>query len=225
MLAPGEGWKQQRRFALTTLRSFGVGKRSFESCIAEEAEFLIQEIIDLKDASFDPRSFFTNATSNIICSVVFGKRYGYSDSNFKYLLKLLDENVQLFGAGGAQLFFPTARYLQPSLYKKLTDNMSNLLQFITGVINQHKSSRDPDNPNDYIDVYLNEIETSQGSGSAEYFNNKNMMQIIIVLFGAGTETTATTLRWAVKYMMAYPEIQKRVQQEIDSVVGRNRFPR
>ncbi len=207
------------------MRSFGVGKRSFESCIAEEAEFLIQEIIDLKDASFDPRSLFTNATSNLICSVVFRKRYGYSDSDFKYLLTLIDENVKIAGAGGVQFFFPIARYLQPGHFKQLKGNIDSILKFLRGIAKQHELSHDADNPNDYIDVYLNEIKASQGSDAAEHFNNKNMLQAIVTLFGAGSETTATTLRWAVKYMMAYPEIQKKVQQEIDSVVGRNRFPR
>ena len=52
-----------------------------------------------------------------------------------------------------------------------------------------------------------------------------MSQGIIGFFAAGTETIAITIRWALKYMMAYPEIQKRIQNEMDSVVGRNRFPR
>ncbi|XP_078094543.1 cytochrome P450 2J2-like [Mustelus asterias] len=44
------------------------------------------------------------------------------------------------------------------------------------------------------------------------------------LFIAGTETTATTLRWAILYMMVYPEIQERCQKEIDELVGRSRTP-
>ncbi|XP_072050913.1 cytochrome P450 2J4-like [Amphiura filiformis] len=224
-LSPGEGWKHERRFTLTTLRSFGVGKRSFEECIAEEADYLSEEITHFNATSFNPQPLFTNATSNIICSVVFGKRYGYSDSNFKYLLSLINQNVQLFGAGGVQLFFPIAKYFQPNHYKQLKNNITSLIKFINDVVKQHESDRDPDNPNDYIDVYLNEIESSQKLGQESQVKIKTMPITIMGLFGAGTETTSTTLRWGVKYMMAYPEIQKRIQQEIDSVVGRDRRPR
>ena len=44
------------------------------------------------------------------------------------------------------------------------------------------------------------------------------------LFAAGSETTATTLAWAVLYMVLHPEAQVKVQDEIDQVVGRDREP-
>jgi len=44
------------------------------------------------------------------------------------------------------------------------------------------------------------------------------------LFVAGGETTATTLRWAFLLLSWYPEVQKRMQEEIFSVVGRERLP-
>ncbi|XP_072050207.1 cytochrome P450 2C9-like [Amphiura filiformis] len=162
----GETWKQQRRFTLTSLRRFGVGKRSFEQCVVEEAECLTEEMIKLKHTPFDLRSLFTNATSNIICSVVFGKSYGYSDSNFKSLLNHLDQNLQLFGTGGVQLFFPVMKYIQRTSYKHIQGNTSKLIKFINGVVKQHEYSRDPENPKDYIHDYLNEIESNQEVGRA-----------------------------------------------------------
>ena len=45
------------------------------------------------------------------------------------------------------------------------------------------------------------------------------MRTIGDLFTAGTETTGTTLLWGMIYMMKKPEVQERVQQEIDEVLG------
>ena len=41
---------------------------------------------------------------------------------------------------------------------------------------------------------------------------------------AGADTTATTLSWWMLAMLAFPEVQRRAQAEIDDVVGRDRLP-
>ena len=43
--------------------------------------------------------------------------------------------------------------------------------------------------------------------------------MLVDLFLAGTETTSTTLAWAVLYMVREQEVQKKVQEELDRVVG------
>ena len=38
----------------------------------------------------------------------------------------------------------------------------------------------------------------------------------------GTETTSSSLLWAILFLLHYPEVQRKVQLEIDEVVGPNR---
>lgn len=44
------------------------------------------------------------------------------------------------------------------------------------------------------------------------------------MFSAGAETGSATVAFSVMLMCLFPEVMKKVQKEIDSVIGRNRFP-
>uniref|UniRef100_A0A8D0E329 Uncharacterized protein n=1 Tax=Salvator merianae TaxID=96440 RepID=A0A8D0E329_SALMN len=51
------------------------------------------------------------------------------------------------------------------------------------------------------------------------YDEENLAQCIFDLFIAGTETTATTLQWALLLMAAHPDIQDKVYKEIEDVFG------
>ncbi|XP_072039612.1 cytochrome P450 2J4-like [Amphiura filiformis] len=226
VMASGDHWREQRRFTLSTFRSFGVGKRSFQDQISVEVKALCEEFSSFKGESFDPRKLLSNAVSNIICAVVFGKRFEYSDTKFHELLHLLDKQFQDTGAGIAAAFIPIVRYLNigSTPDKVRYERVQRLWNFYSTIFDDHRKKFDRSDLKDYIDVYLDEIEQVEGSVRALNINEHNMMSTVTQLFAAGSETTVTTLRWALLYMMAYPDIQDKVHQEIDNVVGRNRLP-
>lgn len=56
------------------------------------------------------------------------------------------------------------------------------------------------------------------------YADRQMQQILGDLFSAGMETVKTALEWSVVFMLHYPEAAQAVQDELDQVVGRSRFP-
>ncbi|KAH0515085.1 Cytochrome P450 2J6 [Microtus ochrogaster] len=95
IFSSGQTWKEQRMFALMTLRNFGLGKKSSEQRMQEEAQHLVEVIKEEKGQPFDPYFKINNAVSNIICSITFGERFEYNDSQFQELLRLLDQAMYL----------------------------------------------------------------------------------------------------------------------------------
>ncbi|KAM9305502.1 cytochrome P450 2K4-like [Gastrophryne carolinensis] len=285
----GQSWKDLRRFTLSALRDFGMGKKIVETKIQDELlplierlksyneswtpayqdvnyicgvtvtkvfllfgfEFFIlvfwNKLISLPDRVWKCRSDYLTpptlflcapylgepinpslimytAVSNVICSMIFGKRFEYDDPVFKKLLRIIGENAHLFGTARATFYnyYPRMATLLGA-HTKLMKNINDLTDFISRRIKYHKREYDKNNIAAYIDAYLIKQEQDLSKG-ATYFDDENLVYTVLDLFTAGTETTSTTLRWAILLMMKYPEIQKKVQEEIREHIKPGQMP-
>ena len=203
----------------------GVGKSSFEEKISKETDMLSKEIAKKAGQTFDPRRLIMCGVSNVICAVVFGKHYSYDDPEFRQQLDDAERHIKLVGAGGAQAFIKVLQHLPTKTNRELLKNAAKMDQFIQKHLDEHRAKFDPSNIQDFTDVYLEEIRLQKENEDALYLQDIYVLGALNNVFGAGVETTSTTLRWAFLYMITHPETQKRVQDEIDSVIGRDRLPR
>ncbi|XP_069087567.1 cytochrome P450 2D15-like [Pleurodeles waltl] len=218
----GQSWRDVRRFSLSTLRDFGLGKKSLAERVTEEAGFLCSAFKSKDGRPFDPHLMINNAVSNVICSIIFGDRFEYDDKNFLKVLKLFEDILTSDVLLQLANVIPALVHI-PGVGQKMFRAQENLFDFLKGIIAEHKESWDPNLKRDFIDAFLEEVEKAKGDPQSS-FNDLNLLFTVSDMFSAGTETTSTTLRYGLLYMMLYPGIQRGVQEEIDRVIGRERKP-
>uniref|UniRef100_A0A3P9IAH4 Cytochrome P450, family 2, subfamily N, polypeptide 13 n=1 Tax=Oryzias latipes TaxID=8090 RepID=A0A3P9IAH4_ORYLA len=220
----GSVWKRQRRFAMTMLRTFAVAKSSTEQSICEESRHLLEAMEKEGGEPFDPVPLLNKAVSNIICQIVFGRRFDYSDTDFQAMLTNLTDMAYLEGSVWALLYdaFPALMKYLPGPHNSIFSSSKSLETTIRREINRHKQDLDPSNPRDYIDKFL--VEERHNRKIHSGFEEENLVLCCLDLFLAGSETTSKTLQWGLIYLITNPHIQDKVQAEMDRVVGHSRQP-
>ncbi|XP_049711278.1 cytochrome P450 2C30-like isoform X2 [Elephas maximus indicus] len=91
----GEKWKQTRRFSLVILRNMGMGKKTIEDRVQDEALCLVEALKKTNEFPCDPSFLLGCVPCNVICSIIFQNRFDYSDEKLVTLINYFHENFSI----------------------------------------------------------------------------------------------------------------------------------
>ncbi|KAJ4434999.1 hypothetical protein ANN_23571 [Periplaneta americana] len=175
---------------------------------------------------FKVTGLFTVSALNVLWGMIAGIRYERNDERLQDLLKRLTEVFRAGNPTGPLTnIFPILKWIAPGLlgHTKTMDTLKSLQEFFRQSIREHHKSLDENNPRDLTDVYLKEMKRQYDNPDST-FTEEGLITICLDMFAAGGEATTSTLGFCLLYMVVYPEVQKKVQKELDAVVGRDRRP-
>ncbi|XP_061101010.1 cytochrome P450 2F2-like isoform X2 [Conger conger] len=190
IMTDGSMWKEHRRFTLTTLRNFGMGKHTMEERILGEISYIASQLEKNAGKPTDPQTLLHKATFNVICMVLFGTRFKHEDEFLQLTIRNLRESSRIINGPWSMKVFENRIILK----KPLGDQVS-----------QHKEYRVPGEPRDLIDCYLDEMEKRGDDGSS--FSEYQLVSYLLDILFAGTETSANTLLSAFLYITTHPDVQ------------------
>ncbi|XP_073721221.1 cytochrome P450 2K1-like isoform X1 [Misgurnus anguillicaudatus] len=216
----GDTWKTMRRFAVSTLRDFGMGKKLSEEKIIQETRYLREVFENFQGNPFDTTQPVNYAVSNIISAIVYGNRFEYDDPKFKEMVNRANQIIFLTGSASIQIY-NIIPVLGPLLktWKLLIEYIQSNLADMQVLVDRLRETLNPLDCRGFIDAFLIQKQSLEESGENDsQFNDLNLLMTVSNLFAAGTDTTGTTLRWGLLLMAKYPHIQDRVHEEIDRVL-------
>ncbi|XP_076766176.1 cytochrome P450 enzyme phantom [Xylocopa sonorina] len=226
--AEGERWKDQRKFVSNCLRNFGMVKH--EGPRREKMEKRILDAVDecvsmlrmrAANEPINPLDTLHHCMGNLINSIVFGKMYNEDEQVWQWLRHLQEEGVKYVGVAGTINFLPFLRFLPRfgRTIRYIVDGKEKTHRVYRGILSEHRARIEGTSGNgntieSFLAAFDEEMRKTSTTESG-HFTEPQLYHLLADLFGAGTDTTLTTLRWFLLFMAAYPTEQEKVQLELD----------
>lgn len=224
--AEGERWKIQRKFTASFMRRFGMSKLATEddsrqqmeqrllSCIKAFMDYVTDSKNEIDTTCLDRQ--LSHTIGNMMNEILFGYTYKEHDPCWQRIQKLREEGIKEIQVAAPVNFLPWLRHLVPK-YKHTLDWM------IAGKEETHKEyQRVIESCQNQVDnvakSFLQEKErlNQENSSEEQFFCQSQLHHLLADIFGAGLDTTLTTLKWVLLYLCKYPETQETIWAEIQT---------
>ncbi|CAM6092234.1 unnamed protein product [Calypogeia fissa] len=135
------------------------------------------------------------------------------------------EMFQLLGTFNLADYVPVLKPFDPQgLRKKAKALHRNLDKLITEIVEEHRQTRLTGNTEnhkeDFVDALLRFGETQEFD---KRLSMDSIKALVLDMISGATDTSSTTALWALSALLKHPQVLRKAQEELDSVVGPDRL--
>ncbi|GFQ04614.1 cytochrome p450 71a6 [Phtheirospermum japonicum] len=228
----GKYWRQMMSICVLQLLS---NKRveTFRRVREEETTVMVEKIGRLVSSSqiVNLNDVLMSLTNDVVSRAALGRKYGDHGEDKKFK-KLLREFVELLVATSLRDYIPWLGWIDRvnGLDAKVERVAKQFDEFLESVIQEHRDGKthddrehrdeqkhdDGDGYVDFVDILLEFQRENKSSSPVE---DDTIKALIVDMFAAGTDTTATSLEWAIAELIRNPRTMKVLQNEVREVAG------
>ncbi|GAU34048.1 hypothetical protein TSUD_16360 [Trifolium subterraneum] len=212
----GNYWRQLRK--ICTIELFSQKRvSSFQPIREEELTNLIQRIYSQQGSPINITQLVVSSTFDIIARAVFGSKCKVQE------FVSLGNGESIAGGFDIAELFPSAKWLQRvSGYRpKLEKFHRQIDRILENIIIEHKEAKSKAKEGqgegeDLVDV-LQKFQGCIDSDQDICLSDNNIKAIILNIYGAGGDTSASTIVWAVAELVRNPRVLKKAQNEVREI--------
>ncbi|XP_018392632.1 PREDICTED: probable cytochrome P450 305a1 isoform X2 [Cyphomyrmex costatus] len=223
----GAEWKELRSWSVRALRNVGFARQTMVELIEEEMTLMVEKLSS--GGVRQIRSAFAPAVINVLWMLITGRKASENVPRLHKFLNLMERRAEQFDlTGGVLSAFPWLRYIAPEMtgYNFLVRLNNELKNFLMDTINEHKERYVKGSEVDFVDLFLQEMYSNKEQhDKVSVFSDDNLLVTLIDFFIAGISTTTATLDNLFLQMANHQDVQRKLHEEIDAVIGPHRLPK
>ncbi|KAL5195370.1 Geraniol 8-hydroxylase [Glycine soja] len=166
----------------------------------------------------------SDASLNNVMTTVFGRRYNHDESNSSYeveeVREMVMEGFEILGAFNWSDYVPWISFFYDPL--RIRERCSVLAprvkKFVKRVLEEHRimpSFKELSDDSDFVDVLL----SLEGDDKLQ---DDDIIAVLWKMIFRGTDTTALLTEWVMAELILNQQVQTRLREELDKVVGNKR---
>jgi len=216
----GKHWKIQREFLASHLLSLtrGKGSQGFEEVILDEISDLKMDFSKKKNEPVAVSYKINVAIMNILWNLSCGRKLHAQQQEFQTVVECIDKVTQFMSRAAIFSFMPILTKVLPESITNIERGRyyrNRFHEISEKWIREHRQEYRGNRTGDLQDAYLEKV--NQGE---ETFSEQGLAAILRELFVIGSESESVMLRWTIRILSCHPDVQEKVQKEIDAVCGK-----
>ncbi|XP_075536776.1 cytochrome P450 1A1-like isoform X1 [Dermacentor variabilis] len=212
-------WKALRKVALLAVRKYAV---------SEPLEKLCMDVVDsyvdsLKEGPqlVESREPFLHILFTLITVSVYGTTVEEAKKDVKRMEEINRKYFEIAPDGLPSDVAPWLGLLYRRREKAIERIFHESFEFLSKLFSAAEATYAPGKTENFTHAMLSAREDAirEEKGDAEYLTKGNMVQVLVDIFGAATDTSAGELQWLFLMMAKEPWIQEKIKQEIEDNIG------
>ncbi|XP_012941324.1 steroid 17-alpha-hydroxylase/17,20 lyase [Aplysia californica] len=214
-----ESLKFRRKNVMQSLRQYLTGSQHTER-VHDVLEIAVDNIKQEK-GPFDLETHTFHIVCNVLHVLCFGRTLGIDDKDFLKLKMIFQSGIGEFGNTWEDVI-PFLRHFPTKHFRHFLNINNEFLAYIQKGVHERRANLNENDSTTLIDDILltqQKLAKEKNSTLQAAFTDSHITQTLSDVFFAGIDTTRLTLGWIFLYLALNPDVQKKVQTEIDDIVG------